>query len=73
MVAKGLIINVGGVVAVLASFSFGWGPCGPSSPFALVLLFGGIAMFLIGLITTSTGLIRILIRHAQHHSGLEGD
>jgi hypothetical protein len=56
----------GGFVAALTSFSFSWGPCGPSSPLALVLLFGGLLTFLFGFGLFSTGLIRNLIQRVRN-------
>ena len=66
MIAKGLITVGSGIVAVAASFLFGWGPCGPASPLAFILFFGGVLAFLVGCVILSIGLIRRLVQSATY-------
>ena len=62
MATKGLLTIASGIAAALASFLFGWGPCGPASVVGFFLFFGGGIAFLVGCTLVGAGLIRHLFR-----------
>jgi len=65
MVKKGLITIACSFAAVVASFPFGWGPCGPASVPGFILFFGGGLAFLTGCGMVGFGLIGKLIRRVR--------
>jgi hypothetical protein len=65
MVKKGLITIASGFAAMIASFPFGVGPCGPTSFPGIVLFYGGGLAFLIGCGMIGLGLIGKLIRRMR--------
>ena len=65
MVKEGFITLGVGVAAMISGPMLGMGPCGPSTPLAAVLFFGGILVIPVALVIALAGLIRKYIHSVR--------
>ena len=70
LLKTGLILLAAGILAGCTMPLFRWGPCGPSSLWAIALLLAALASLAIGSLFTVAGLLKMLMQRMGNTADL---